>query len=89
MKINDIFIPEDILEKINTKHSIEDWEVNEVFFNPDAYISIRKSQGKYVAYGQTFAGRYLLVGFKYHKQGMVEVRTARDMTDNERKLYRR
>ena len=89
MRITSIVIDEAIEKKLITKHGVESWEVKEVFFNTESTIRIRKSQGKYAAYGCTYAGRYLLIGFKYSKGGAVEVRTARDMTLGERQLYRR
>ena len=89
MKITGVSISKEIEKKLNTKHNVQEWEVKEVFFNTEASLLVRKSQSKYAAYGCTYAGRYLLVGFKILKDGIVEVRTARDMTAGERKLYRR
>lgn len=89
MQINRVIVPPDIAQKIKVKHGVNDWETEEVFFNPDFDLHIRKSRGRYVAYGRTFDGRYLFVGFKLHQGGIAEVRTARNMTDSEKRYYRR
>jgi len=84
MQINRVIVPPDIAQKIKVKHGVNDWETEEVFFNPEAERFIRKSKGRYVAYGRTYAGRYLFIGFKLHQGGIAEVRTARNMTDSEK-----
>jgi uncharacterized protein len=89
MQINRVIVPSDIAQKLTSKHSVEDWEAEEVFFNPDSDLLVRKSRGRYVAYGRTFAGRYLFVGFKLRRGGIAEIRTARDMTPSERRYYGR
>ena len=89
MQINRVIVPPDIAQKIASKHNVNDWEAEEVFFNPDGDLLVRKSRGQYVAYGRTFAGRYLFVGFKLRRGGIAEIRTARDMTPKERRYYRR
>ena len=93
MQINRVFVPPDIAQKIKAKHNVNDWEAEEIFFNVEANLRIRKSKGRhkkrYVAYGRTYAGRYLFVAYKLHPGGIAEVRSARSMTDSERKLYRR
>jgi uncharacterized DUF497 family protein len=89
MQINRVIVPPDVAQKIKVKHGVNDWEAEEVFFNPEAERFIRKSKGRYVAYGRTYAGRYLFVGFKLHRGGIAEVRTARRMTDSEERYYRR
>jgi uncharacterized DUF497 family protein len=50
---------------------------------------LRTEDGKYLAYGQTDEGRYLLVVFVRKPSSLVRVITARDMTDAEKKRYRR
>ena len=52
-------------------------------------LRIRKStQGKYIAYGQTEAGRYLLVVFVSKDKSRLRVVTARDLTSNEKHQLR-
>ena len=102
MQINRVIVPPDIAQKIKAKHNVNDWEAEEIFFNVEANLHIRKSKGRhkrrkddgldrhlYVAYGRTYAGRYLFVAYKLHPSGIAEVRSARGMTDSERKIYRR
>ena len=93
MQINRVIVPPDIAQKIKAKHNVNDWEAEEIFFNAEANLRIRKSKGRhkrrYVAYGRTYDGRYLFVAYKLHPGGIAEVRSARNMTDSERKLYRR
>lgn len=68
------------------QHNVEPDEVEEVFVN---FHIIRKShQGKKIAYGQTFSGRYLFVVFVYRDSRMYTI-TARDMTKREKQFYRR
>jgi hypothetical protein len=69
------------------EHRVSSEEAEEVF---SGRWKNRKSRGGlYTAFGQTFAGRYLLVVFAYKGQGLARVITARDMTDSERKFCRK
>jgi uncharacterized DUF497 family protein len=64
-------------------------EVEEVLFNEDeAPIIMRGKEGKYLAYGKTHGGRLLLIVWasKYKKTKII---TARDMTEKEKRFYRR
>ena len=88
MDIEKVIVPPDIIEKIKVKHQVDWWEAQEVFFNDEPPPLTRKSQGKYVMYGCTYNGRYLMVGFIYRRPKVAVVRTARDMTDKEKKLYK-
>ena len=49
----------------------------------------RARQGLYKVFSQTEAGRYLLVVLVDLSGGVWRVVTAREMTDQERRLYRR
>jgi uncharacterized DUF497 family protein len=92
MKIRNILISGKIKEKINRKHGVRPFEVEEVIWNEDPQPWIRKSSkvpGRYLIYGRTFGGRYLKVAVKSLKYGCVEVRTALDMEDGERRDYQR
>ena len=88
MDIERAIFPPDIIEKIKVKHQVDWWEAEEIFFNTDPSPLVLKSQGKYVIYGCTDNGRYLMVGFIYRRPKVAVVRTARDMTDKEKKLYK-
>lgn len=87
-----IWLPE-IIEKLETKHGVIVEEVEEVLaLSP---IFRRGPRGKrpdeniYKAYGQTDTGRYLFIVFIYKLNHKALILSARDMTDKERRLYRR
>ena len=42
-----------------------------------------------LAYGKTYDGRYLFVVLRRKPKGIVRVITARNMEENEKKLYRK
>lgn len=88
-----------IVEKIFVKHSVETWEVEEVFqegvqfrFREKGH---RSGEDLYSASGQTEDGRYLIVYFIYKPSGENRsfreglIVNARDMTKAERKQYER
>jgi len=52
-------------------------------------LMLRTADDKYLAYGQTEEGRYLLVVFVRKPGPVVRVITARDLTDREKHRYRR
>lgn len=68
------------------QHHVEPDEAETVFDNRP--LILRTQGGKYVAYGQSDEGRYLLVVF-VRKSGLVRVVTARDLNDYEKKRLRR
>lgn len=68
-------------------HGVEPIEAEQVIANA---VLIRKvDRGKYIAYGQTFAGRYLLVVFARKDEGRLRVVTSRDMTSGEKRNLRK
>jgi len=62
-------------------------EVEEVFAG--ACKVRRGRQSLYIALGETLDGRLAFVVFRRLPGGLVRVITARDMDDNERRLFRR
>ena len=69
------------------KHSVSPEEVEEVFFDDTPHF---QRHGKvFYAFGQTMSGRYLFVVFRFVTPNTVRVITARDMTEKERRYYRR
>jgi len=70
-----------------TRHSV-DWDEAEAVVANDPLV-LRTSDGKYLAYGQTDEGRYLLVVFIRKPGPLIRVITARDLTDREKKRSRR
>jgi uncharacterized DUF497 family protein len=69
------------------RHSV-DWDEAEAVVANDPLV-LRTSDGKYLAYGQTDEGRYPLVVFIRKLGPLIRVITARDLTDREKKRYRR
>ncbi|MDQ3248751.1 MAG: BrnT family toxin [Chloroflexota bacterium] len=67
-------------------HGVEPYEAEQVIAT--AKFIRKGGQGKYVAYGQTDAGRYLLVVFAPKENRRVRVVTARDMTSTEKRNVR-
>lgn len=61
------------------RHSLSPMEVEEVFGHE--FIVYKSRRDRYVAYGRTGEGRYLLVIFRYLGRGEARVITAREMTE--------
>ena len=55
----------------------------------DDYKLRRTRQRLYIALGETLDGRLAFVVFRRMSGGLIRVVTARDMDDNERRLFRR
>ena len=69
------------------RHQFSPEEVEEVF---DGDYKVRRArQGLYIALGDTLDGRLAFVVFRRLSKGVIRVVTARDMENNERRLYRR
>lgn len=68
-------------------HGIEPLEAEEILL--ESKWIIRAGQGKYIAYGQTSEGRYLLVVFAKKANHYLRIITARDMTTKEKQMYKR
>ena len=68
-------------------HGVEPYETEYVIAN--ARLTRNVGQGKYIAYGQTDTGRYLMVIFAPKDKGRLRVVTARDMTPVEKQNIRR
>ncbi len=60
-------------------------EAEQVFYNG---AHVRRAGSGYYAYGQDDTGRYLFLAFEL-RRGAIGVFSARDMTVDERRLYRR
>jgi uncharacterized protein len=69
------------------RHQFSPEEVEEVF---DGDYKVRRArQGLYIALGETLDGRLAFVVFRRLLKGVIRVVAARDMENNERRLYRR
>ncbi len=86
LRIESLEIDEHILEKIESKHRISFTEVEEACLSDRRHIR-RGREGLYKVFSQSAAGRYILVVLVNLGRGDWKVVTAREMTDNERRLY--
>jgi len=94
MKIDYIVCPENIEDKLESKHNVKVLETRQVLFsNPRIRFAEKghtKGNDVYVAFGRTFAGRYLSVFFVYKPATATAIIiSARDMSAKERKTYGR
>jgi uncharacterized DUF497 family protein len=92
MQINRVIVSDAVAEKIERKHSVSEREAKEIFFNSEAPLFIRRSlkvKGRYLAYGRTYAGRYIVAAYVPLPCGNVKVISARNMNQNERRAYER
>ncbi|MCX5855484.1 MAG: BrnT family toxin, partial [Deltaproteobacteria bacterium] len=88
MKIENITWDEDTVDHIS-RHAVSPEEVEEVLFNDsDSPRIMRGKENRYLAYGKTYAVRVLRVVLIIANR-KTRIITARDMTDGEKKLYRR
>ena len=94
----EVTVSSGVKEKLQTKHRIETWEVEEVVYDDPHAFSI-SYKDCYFIYGRTFAGRHLLVlvrvlsleeilklGFM-QGTNVLKIITARDMNSKQRKIY--
>ena len=93
MVIRKIIWKDQFVEKLASKHGVSVMEAEDVL---DAEPHIRrvskgrvKDENVYAAYGQTLAGRYLIVVYIRKVSGALLPISARDMDDAERKYYER
>ena len=87
-----IWLPE-VIEKLEVKHAVAVEEVTQVFTPGPVYRrgarGKRRGENLYLAYGRTEAGRYLLIVFIFKINRRALILSAQDMSDEERRLYRR
>lgn len=92
LEIFDLIFLDNIVEKLARKHSVQPQEVREVFSRFPVFRFIekgnRQNENVYAAYGQTAAGRYLIVFFIYKQDRNALILSAREMTNAERRRYR-
>ena len=91
MRLYEIIWKEQYAEKIADKHEVEISEVEEVLFGEPHVRVFEKGRVRgeylYAAYGQTDAGRYLIVFFIRKRRIAALPISARDMTASERRYY--
>ena len=85
-----IWLPE-IEDKLYRKHQVLVEEVEEVLFDKPRIRFVekghREGEDLYAAYGQTVAGRWLIVFFILKSNREALVLSAREMEHKERQLY--
>jgi uncharacterized DUF497 family protein len=73
-----------------TKHSVTDWECEEIFFYRPLLIHLDRAHSggeeRYYALGRTGRGRWLFVAFTV-RAGLIRPISARDMNARERRTY--
>ncbi len=93
MVIRKIIWKDQFVEKLERKHGVSTEETEEVLGAKPHIRKVSKGRVKdenvYAAYGQTNAGRYLIVFYiRKVSSGLLPI-SARDMDDAERKYYDR
>ncbi|MCD6317740.1 BrnT family toxin [Candidatus Aerophobetes bacterium] len=92
MKIKRIIWKETFIEKIEGKHHVTMFEVEEILHGRKKVYRIAKGDVKgedvYLALGKTSTGRYLSVFFILKKNHDVLPISARDMDNKERRNYK-
>ena len=91
MHLYDVVWKDRFVEKLAEKHGVTTDEVEQVLFTcPHVRLAEKgrvRGESLYVAYGQTAAGRYLVVFFVLkHRTAALPI-SARDMTPAERRYY--
>lgn len=87
-RIEAIEVDDHILDKIESRHGVLFHEVEEACYSDRRHVR-RGREGLYKVFSQARAGRYVLVVLAELGGGVWRVVTAREMTDRERRLYRR
>ncbi len=86
MEISKIFWDRKTKEKVIKKHHLTIDEVEEVF---QSDIKLRAHAGIYLGLGTSLSGKYLVVVFKKISNENIKIVTAREMTQSEKRLFRR
>ena len=86
LRIESLEIDDHILDKIESKHGVTFKEVEEACLSEKRHVR-RSRQELYKIFSQTAAGRYILVVLVNLGRSNWKIVTAREMTDNERRLY--
>jgi uncharacterized DUF497 family protein len=74
-------------ERLLSAHDVSALEAEECFLN--AHTTRKASNEAYLLLGKTDGGRMLLLVYQQKATGVVRVYSAREMTEKERRAYRR
>ena len=78
------------IDKTLTRHGVENWEGEQVFFNKPLLIlddpKHSVSEKRWAAFGKTDGERLLVVIFT-NRNDLIRIISARDMNKRERKFY--
>ncbi|MDO8717311.1 MAG: hypothetical protein Q7J73_10990 [Dehalococcoidales bacterium] len=88
LRIESLEIDDHILDKIESKHGVSFEEVEEACLSEASHVRLGR-EGLYKLFGQSANGRYLLVVLVNLGKSRWKIATAREMADNERRLYRK
>ena len=86
--IEALYIDDNVLEKIEHKHNIRYEEAEDVCSSENHHVR-RGKEGLYKVFGQTMGGRHILVVLADKGGGDWKIVTARAMTDDEKRLYKK
>jgi uncharacterized DUF497 family protein len=94
MRIDYIVCPDNIADKLAVKHHMTVREARQVLLSKPrirfAEYGHMEGSDVYAAFGQTFAGRYVVVFFVYKPETATAIIiSARDMSAKERRAYGR
>lgn len=93
MRIRRLIWLDEIVDKLDWKHSVQPNEVRELFDNRPKFRFVEKGhrpdENVYFATGQTNSGRYLIVFFILKLNQSALILSARDMSAKERKQHER
>jgi len=91
LRIKEIILLPNILDKLLWKHQVTEREIRQVLRNNPKFYYIEKGDIKgedlYSALGRTQAGSDIIIFFIHKKSKDALIISARDMNDNERKHY--
>ncbi|MCP4659926.1 MAG: BrnT family toxin [bacterium] len=93
MRIAYIIWLDDFVDKLRRKHAVEPEEVEEVLTSGPYFFFAekghREGENVYGAFGQSDAGRYLVIYFIYKADTSALILSARDMARKDRRRYER
>lgn len=91
MKISGIIWIDEIVDKLERKHNVQQDEVRQTLRNGPHFRFVetghRPGENVYAAMGRTDAGRFLIVFFVLKKDKRAVIVSARTMTDKEKRRY--